>query len=81
MSLTRDDQDNYICRGFAPFGVELGAEPELDLRRATLRLLQTLEPELRAHPDQWHVMQPIFGPPMTWDEAAKEARRPSEEVS
>ncbi len=68
VSLTRDAQDNYHCRGFAPFTVTLGDEPRADLEAAARRILRTLEPELRAHPDQWHVMNPIFGPPMAAEE-------------
>ena len=64
VSLTRDARDNYLCRGFPPFTVSLGEHPEVDLQQAALRVLRTLEPELRSHPDQWHVMNPIFGPPM-----------------
>ena len=65
VSLIRDAKDNYLSRAYQPVRVELGDDPELDLRRAAHRLLQVLEPELRAHPDQWHVMQPMFGEPMS----------------
>ncbi len=65
VSLIRDSEDNYLSRAYQPIRVELGGDPELDLKRAALHLLQVLEPELRAHPDQWHVMQPMFGAAMT----------------
>nr|MDA8331565.1 hypothetical protein [Candidatus Dormibacteraeota bacterium] len=65
VSLVRDPQDNYLCRGYPPIRVAQGPQPELTLRRAAHELLAVLEPELRRNPDQWHVMNPIFGAPMT----------------
>ncbi|HEY6538207.1 MAG TPA: hypothetical protein VI138_04095 [Candidatus Dormibacteraeota bacterium] len=63
--LLREPDDTYLGRGYPPIRVSLGeADPEEDLRRAARHLLRVLEPELRAHPDQWHVMTPLFGPPM-----------------
>lgn len=72
VSLTRDRRDNYVCRAFPPFTVELGERPDLDLRAAAHRILLTLEPEVRRHPDQWHVMNPIFGPAMAWGDVERE---------
>ncbi len=68
VALVRDNHDNYLCRAFPPIQVTVGPDPESSLRTAAHQLLQVLEPELRAHPDQWHVMQPIFGPPMAAEE-------------
>ncbi|MHB8393162.1 MAG: lysophospholipid acyltransferase family protein [Candidatus Dormibacteria bacterium] len=68
VAVVRDDHDNYLCRAYPPIQVKLGPDPEQSLRIAAHDLLQMLEPELRAHPDQWHVMHPIFGPPMSSDE-------------
>lgn len=65
VSLVRDARDNYLTRVHPPIRVHPGDDPEFDLRRTAYRLLKLLEPELRAHPDQWHVMQPMFGDPMT----------------
>lgn len=62
--LLREADDSYLGRGFAPIHVNLGANPQEDLRRAARHLLRILEPELQAHPDQWHVMTPLFGAPM-----------------
>ncbi|MGC2190889.1 MAG: hypothetical protein WA751_00960 [Candidatus Dormiibacterota bacterium] len=62
--LLREPDDTYLGRGFAPIRVELGEHPQENLRRAARQLLRILEPELCAHPDQWHVMAPMFGPPM-----------------
>jgi KDO2-lipid IV(A) lauroyltransferase len=68
VSLIRDQNDNYVCRGYPPIKVELGDDQELGSKLAAVRLLQVMEPELRAHPEQWHVMQPLFGGPMTTSE-------------
>jgi lauroyl/myristoyl acyltransferase len=65
VSLVRDAHDNYLCRGYPPVRVSVGADREASLRRSAQELLQVLEPALRSHPDQWHVMQPLFGPVMT----------------
>ncbi len=81
VSLTRDRQDNYLCRAFAPFTVTLGESPQLELRAAAHRLLATLEPELRHHPEQWHVMNPIFGGPMTWTDVERELAAQGEAAS
>jgi lauroyl/myristoyl acyltransferase len=61
----RDAHDNYLCRGYPPVRVSVGDDREESLRRSAQELLQVLEPALRSHPDQWHVMQPLFGPLMT----------------
>ncbi|MGH7643553.1 MAG: lysophospholipid acyltransferase family protein [Candidatus Dormibacteria bacterium] len=62
--LLREPDDTYLGRGFPPIRVKLGENPHQDLRRAARQLLRILEPELSAHPDQWHVMSSLFGPPM-----------------
>jgi lauroyl/myristoyl acyltransferase len=62
--LLREPDDTYLGRGYPPIRVSLGDNPQEDLRRAARQLLRILEPELRAHPDQWHVMTPLFGTPM-----------------
>jgi KDO2-lipid IV(A) lauroyltransferase len=62
--LLREPDDSYLGRGFAPIRVTLGENPREDLLRAARQLLRILEPELCAHPDQWHVMTPLFGAPM-----------------
>ena len=64
VSLVRDAHDNYLCRGYPPVRVSVGDDREESLRRSAQELLQVLEPALRSHPDQWHVMQPLFGPAM-----------------
>lgn len=65
VSLVRDPDDNYLCRGYPPLNITCDDDRELSLRRSAGELLRVLEPALRDHPDQWHVMQPLFGPPMT----------------
>ena len=65
VSLIRDRDDNYLSRAYAPIRIERDSDSELDLRSAARHLLAVLEPELRANPDQWHVMQPMFGGPMS----------------
>ncbi len=65
VSLVRDHKDNYLCRAFPPVRVTVPDDRGNSLRRSAQELLQVLEPALRSHPDQWHVMQPLFGPPMT----------------
>ncbi|MHB8313876.1 MAG: lysophospholipid acyltransferase family protein, partial [Candidatus Dormibacteria bacterium] len=65
VSLIRDRDDNYLSRAYAPIRIERDGDSELDLRSAARHLLAVLEPELRANPDQWHVMQPMFGGPMS----------------
>ncbi len=70
VSLVRDQRDNYLCRAYPPIEVTLGEDREAGLRRSAQQLLQVLEPELRDHPDQWHVMQPLFGPLMAADEVS-----------
>lgn len=62
--LLREPDDTYLGRGFPPIRVTLGDDPQADLRRAACQLLRVLEPELRAHLEQWHVMTPLFGEPM-----------------
>jgi len=62
--LLRESDDSYLGRGFAPVWVPLEENPKPTFRRAARQLLRILEPELRAHPDQWHVMTPLFGEPM-----------------
>lgn len=64
VSLLRQADDTYLARGFPPIVIEPSREGRDEVRRAARRLLQVLEPELRAHPDQWHVLNPLFGPPM-----------------
>lgn len=62
--LLREPDETYTGRGFAPIWVTPGENPHENFRRAARQLLRILEPELRAHPDQWHVMTPLFGEPM-----------------
>ncbi|HVB14699.1 MAG TPA: lysophospholipid acyltransferase family protein [Candidatus Dormibacteraeota bacterium] len=62
--LLREPDDTYLGRGFAPIWVPVGGNSQENFRRAARQLLRILEPELRAHPDQWHVMTPLFGEPM-----------------
>lgn len=73
--LLREADDSYLGRGFAPIHVSLGENPQDDLRRAARHLLRILEPELQANPDQWHVMTPLFGAPMS-DLAAMRSASP-----
>ncbi len=40
-----------------------GRDPHENFRRGARQLLRILEPELRAHADQWHVLNPLFGEP------------------
>ncbi len=58
--LLRKPGDHYLAKGFPPIWIEGGERGEPDLRAAAQRVLGVLEPELRAHPDQWHVMNPVF---------------------
>jgi KDO2-lipid IV(A) lauroyltransferase len=62
--LLRQPDDGYVARAFAPIRIHLGDDAQENLRRGARQLLRILEPELRAHPDQWHVMNPLFGEPM-----------------
>ena len=62
--LLREPDDSYLGRGFPPIWVPLEDDRQESFRRAARQLLRILEPELRAHPDQWHVMNPLFGAPM-----------------
>ncbi len=62
--LLRRPDDTYLARAFAPIQIRLGDDPQQDLRRGARQLLRVLEPELREHADQWHVLNPLFGEPM-----------------
>jgi phosphatidylinositol dimannoside acyltransferase len=62
--LLREPDDSYLARAFAPIWISPGPNPHESFRRAARHLFRILEPELRAHPDQWHVLNPLFGPPM-----------------
>lgn len=72
--LLRDSDDSYLGRGYAPIWLTPGADPQATFRQATRQLLRILEPQLRAHPDQWHVMTLLFGEPMAELEPLAEAR-------
>ncbi len=75
--LLRQPDDSYVGRGFAPIRIPLGPDPQENFRRAARQLLRILEPELRANPDQWHVMTPLFGEPMADLEPMAEAATPA----
>lgn len=82
VSLVRDENDNYVCRGYRPVKVRLEDDPQLGFKLATYRLLQVMEPELRAHPEQWHVMQSLFGGAMTASDLdSSAAERPGLTIS
>ncbi|MGA7362251.1 MAG: lysophospholipid acyltransferase family protein [Candidatus Dormiibacterota bacterium] len=72
--LLREPDDTYLGRGYPPIWVTAGENPQESFRRAARQLLRILEPELRAHPDQWHVMTPLFGKPMADLEPLAETR-------
>ncbi|MGH7666815.1 MAG: lysophospholipid acyltransferase family protein [Candidatus Dormibacteria bacterium] len=62
--LLRDPDDRYFGRGFPPIRITPGEHSREELRRVARQVLRVLEPELRANPEQWHVMKPLFGQPM-----------------
>ena len=62
--LLRQQDDTYVAKGFAPIRLSVGDQPRENLRRAARQLLRVLEPELRSHADQWHVLTPLFGEPL-----------------
>jgi KDO2-lipid IV(A) lauroyltransferase len=67
--LLRQPDDTYLAKAFDPIKVHRGEDPHEDLRQGARQLLRILEPELRQHADQWHVLDPIFGEPMAELEA------------
>ncbi|MGH7639993.1 MAG: lysophospholipid acyltransferase family protein, partial [Candidatus Dormibacteria bacterium] len=62
--LLREANDNYVGRAYAPIRIAPGEHSRQELRQIALQVLRVLEPNLTENPDQWHVMNPIFGEPM-----------------
>ena len=79
----RQPDDSYLARGYPPVWIApTGPDPvaaDRAVRAASGELLRSMEPLLRQHPDQWHVLSPLFGPPMAADRPDQAPRPPAEE--
>ncbi|MGH7611730.1 MAG: lysophospholipid acyltransferase family protein [Candidatus Dormibacteria bacterium] len=64
VALLRQADDTYLAQGFPPILVTSDPDDHQAMRREARRLLAVLEPQLRLNADQWHVLEPLFGPPM-----------------
>jgi lauroyl/myristoyl acyltransferase len=59
----RNPDDTYQAIGSPPIFAERTGDHHADIRRVTRELVKHLEEIIRAHPDQWHMPHPIWGPP------------------
>ncbi len=79
----RQPDDSYLARGYPPVWIPpTGPDPaaaDQAARTASGELLRSMEPLLRHHADQWHVLSPLFGPPMEAGPPARAPRSPAEE--
>ncbi|HUY96510.1 MAG TPA: hypothetical protein VMW47_02640 [Verrucomicrobiae bacterium] len=64
VTIVRSPHDTYLARAYPPVTVPLGQTDPATIRAVTRQLLELLEPVVAAHPEQWHVMSPIFGSPV-----------------
>ncbi len=70
VTILRTPQDTYLARAYPPLTVPGGRGDPEAVRSVTARLLRLLEPVVAAHADQWHVLSPLFGPPVPRGQAA-----------
>lgn len=57
---TRQADDTYLATAEPFFLVEASGDRRQEVRRAVERLLHIFEGQIRAHPDQWHVLEPLW---------------------
>ena len=57
----RDQEDRYVAVGEAPLFLTPSGDHDGDVGRAMEQILATFERIIRRFPDQWHVLEPIWG--------------------
>ncbi len=57
---TRQTDDTYLACAEPHFTVESTGDKGQDVRRAVEHLLRIFERQIREHPDQWHVLEPLW---------------------
>ncbi len=57
---TRQPDDTYLARGEPFFLVPSTGDRDRDVRLGVERLLRLFEHKIREHPDQWHVLEPLW---------------------
>jgi len=76
---TRQPDDTYLARGEPFFLVPSTGDRDRDVRLGVERLLRLFEREIREHPDQWHVLEPLW-PALHERPAVEPATRVTDEV-
>ncbi len=75
VTILRGPGDVYHARAYPPVTVPAGGTDPETVRAVTRGLLGLLESVVAAHPEQWHVLTPIFGPPLDSEGGAVPAAR------
>ncbi len=57
---TRQPDETYLATAEPFFLVEASGDKRQDVHRAVEHLLRIFEGQIRAHPDQWHVLEPLW---------------------